>query len=387
MGFQMSAEPLLICMVSALHCSRFLLRALGVASCIGGAECTTSAPTGVATESIKTGHFVPVGEIPRVAGKRPSFMRREGDASSDYYCSTRILGRLYGLVPAPSTEEDSADETRAAFSPYPAENEALARVQEEIATRTLELLTAGAVCPTSEAHIQMARRLRLNFVSQLQQVAEVNAFPRRPGSQLSEAEIMCGTISKDELKDKLGRRNAVDRLRHQTQVYVDALDDAIGADVDLGQKMMLLMALHDEAVSNEAPEFGDAAYGLIVLALILETLEAIEKNGESWRRPRSDYPQPRSTAVIPPNFESVNPSVVAVKVPASRDGNTKHRRKLQREAEARRLALELQEVELAAARDRYASTGSSSSKSAMENGSGSGSGSGESWAVVDRAVS
>jgi hypothetical protein len=155
----------------------------------------------------KTGTAVDFSKLPRAPGRlKPDFLSTEvtdtSSPDSPFYPSKKILGRLYRRVPL---TDDEPDYHNPSFGPV-------------IRNALLRLRTDGLGLPSifvlDEEVFQEMDDLMELYVTELQFIAKANTLSKHPNQQLTEAELVSGTIQ-PKWADHRKRRETVASMNLQ----------------------------------------------------------------------------------------------------------------------------------------------------------------------------
>lgn len=240
-----------------------------------------------AVDSAKSGVYVEQNEIPKSDRKaKPDFLRKEGSGGGDFYRSTRHLGILHRNVP--SFEIDLGHHQKAGASQSGLFVGELAKVIE----KKVALLTPAKITKSRNSYMDAnsCRRLRKNFCSELEAIAGLANFPRRPGQYISEPEVFVGTIfATVHQVDQRSKRDATSQMRYLVGKLVDAVERAIFVGKSNGEALTGAISCWKEALAAKTGEenYGVHSFRWIMLTFVLDALGKVEEEGWDYKAVKS----------------------------------------------------------------------------------------------------
>ncbi|KAF8063609.1 RdRP-domain-containing protein [Lyophyllum atratum] len=163
----------------------------------------------------KTGTPVDFSQLPRGPTRlKPDFLSTEvTDASSPnspFYPSKKILGRLYRRVPLQDDDPDYLDPT---FGPV---------ITDALLRFRTDRLDLPSIFEIEDDVLQEMDDLMEMYMTELQFIAKAHTLAKHPNEQLSEAELVSGTIQA-RWSDHHKRRDTVASMNLQTQQLTKAI--------------------------------------------------------------------------------------------------------------------------------------------------------------------
>lgn len=249
----------------------------------------------------KTGTPVDFSKLPRAPGRvKPDFLSTEvtdtSSPDSSFYPSKKILGQLYRRVPL---RDDEPNYLNPSFGP--------------VITGALRRLKTGrlglpSIFDLDQELLQEMDDLMELYVTELQLIAKAHTLSKHPNQQLSEAELVSGTIQA-QWADHHKRRDTVTSMNLQTQQLTKAIrrelrraqvtagqtmdpeyegdeddededeDEDLLSPRDRGTFMRAAAAWQVSAdmLNDGGTLFGFASFGLIALGLMLDIAKKAER--------------------------------------------------------------------------------------------------------------
>lgn len=239
----------------------------------------------------KSGQPVALGAIPKLKFRaKPDWNAPEtvGPSSTNYYHSSRAIGRLFRAIELPAIEtapnrrrrtrgsgntdtgHQDLDEISDALSNLDFEDDA---VLAEIGERVSQFIeTTGGSLEELEYLVRIFRR----YQAELHGICTSYSLSHR-GANLSEEEVVIGTITQKTSQPRK-RKALTAKLREQTDVLVRGVREELGGDEDVPLEEALQRGwLAWELSLTEQKSFGAQSFGLVALGSIFESIREIEE--------------------------------------------------------------------------------------------------------------
>lgn len=240
----------------------------------------------------KSGQPVALNAIPRLKFRaKPDWNAPEtvGSSSSNYYQSTRAIGRLFRAIELPAieakpnrkrgsrgsggrninTEHQDLDQISDALSNLDFDDDP---VLAEIEDRVSQFIkTTGA----SQEELEYLVRIFGRYQAELQGICASYTLSHR-GGMLSEEEVVIGTITQKTSQPRK-RKDLTAKLREQTDLLVRGVREELGGDEDVPLEEALQRGWLAWKLSlTEQKSFGAQSFGLVALGSIFESIREIE---------------------------------------------------------------------------------------------------------------
>ncbi|KAK0465407.1 RNA-directed RNA polymerase 2 [Desarmillaria tabescens] len=241
----------------------------------------------------KSGQPVALDAIPKLKFRaKPDWNAPEtvGPSSTNYYQSTRAIGRLFRAIELPAIEttpnrkrrtkgsgarnvdagHQNLDDISDALSNLDFEDDPILAEIEERVSQFID--TTGA----SQEELEYLVRIFRRYQAELQGICASYTLSHR-GGMLSEEEVVIGAITQKTSQPRK-RKDLTAKLREQTDVLVRGVREELGGDEDVPLEEALQRGwLAWELSLTEQKSFGAQSFGLVALGSIFEAIREIEE--------------------------------------------------------------------------------------------------------------
>ncbi|KAK0246074.1 RNA-directed RNA polymerase 2 [Armillaria nabsnona] len=241
----------------------------------------------------KSGQPVALNAIPKLKFRaKPDWNAPEtvGSSSSNYYQSTRAIGRLFRAIELPAievkpnrkrgtrgsgvpninTEHQDLDQISDALSNLDFDDDPVLAEIEDRVSQFIE--TTGA----SQEELEYLVRIFRRYQAELQGICASYTLSHR-GGMLSEEEVVIGAITQKTSQPRK-RKDLTAKLREQTDLLVRGVREELGGDEDVPLEEALQRGwLAWELSLTEQKSFGAQSFGLVALGSIFESIREIEE--------------------------------------------------------------------------------------------------------------
>jgi RNA-dependent RNA polymerase len=244
----------------------------------------------------KSGQPVPLEKIPKVkTRRRPDWNAPETidlDSSSRFYESRRAIGRLFRAIDLPVQQEPvtlprrrrrqgrlrDIEKLEAEFDNFDPNDATQSYLFEAIQCRVEELIQVDT--DPDEELVDSIARLFKSYAVHLQTVCMSNTVSHAQTTQLSEAEVIMGTIAQQTTQPRK-RKELMAKVRESTDRLVRGIREELAGDDSIGGEESLHRAwtAWEFSVSQD-DTFGAKSFGWIALGLIFDAIKEVE---DEWK--------------------------------------------------------------------------------------------------------
>ena len=238
----------------------------------------------------KSGHPVPLEKIPKVkTRRRPDWHAPETIdliSSDKFYRSRRAIGHLFRAIELPLQQEPVTmpwqrrrprdfQTLEAEFEKFDLNDTRGSYLFEAIRNQVEQFIRIDS--KPDEELVDSITRLFSSYAIYLQTVCISNTLSHAQTTQLSEAEVVVGTITQQTTQPRK-RKEHMTKVRESTDRLVRSIREELEGNDSIGSEETLFRAWTAWEFSvSQGDAFGAKSFGWVALGLILETIN-IEEN-------------------------------------------------------------------------------------------------------------